>query len=180
MTQVFDTLAQVYPTLVAYEDRTNAENYSVMDCCTQYRETDFNFVSRLMEQEGIFYYFVHEGDKHTLVLADDSSHHNPCPGDATVSYQHLSSPQQSGGVVTGWSTVWQLQAGGYVLRDHPPVQQPDNPTEFMAPTAYPIADNSKLELIDYYAGLNARFNHPDNSLQTFDAVGRRIAARRSR
>jgi len=36
----------------------------------QYRETDFNFVSRLLEQEGIYYYFVHEKDKHTLILAD--------------------------------------------------------------------------------------------------------------
>ena len=36
----------------------------------QYRETDFNFVSRLMEQDGIFYFFEHEDGKHTLVLAD--------------------------------------------------------------------------------------------------------------
>ena len=38
--------------------------------CVQYRETDFNFVSRLMEEEGIFYYFKHEKSKHTLVLSD--------------------------------------------------------------------------------------------------------------
>ena len=36
--------------------------------CVQYRETDFNFISRLMEQEGIFYFFEHENGKHTLVL----------------------------------------------------------------------------------------------------------------
>src|SRR5262249_19632899 len=43
------------------------------DYCVQYRETDFNFVSRLMEQEGIFYYFKHEQGKHTLVLSDKAS-----------------------------------------------------------------------------------------------------------
>ena len=39
--------------------------------CVQYAETDFDFVSRLMEEEGIFYFFKHEQGKHTMVLADD-------------------------------------------------------------------------------------------------------------
>ena len=38
----------------------------------QYRETDFNFVSRLMESEGIFYYFKHEDGKHTLMMSDST------------------------------------------------------------------------------------------------------------
>ena len=55
-------------------------NYGDWDYCVQYRETDFDFVSRLMEHEGIYYYFRHEGDKHTLVLTDDSSMHSAYPG----------------------------------------------------------------------------------------------------
>ena len=47
--------------------------------CVQYRETDFNFVSRLAEQEGIFYYFKHEDGKHTLVLADRASAYKDLP-----------------------------------------------------------------------------------------------------
>ncbi len=46
----------------------------------QYRETDFNFVSRLMEQEGIYYYFRHTDGHNTLVLTDSCSKHVPCPG----------------------------------------------------------------------------------------------------
>jgi hypothetical protein len=53
----------------------------------QYRETDFNFVSRLMEQEGIYYFFEHENDKHTLVLADSKSAHQPFPEYGTVTYR---------------------------------------------------------------------------------------------
>lgn len=48
--------------------------------CVQYNETAFNFVSRLMEDEGIFYFFEHVDGKHTLVLADDSDAHPACPG----------------------------------------------------------------------------------------------------
>ena len=43
--------------------------YEAVEYCVQYRETDFNFVSRLMEHNGIFYYFEHEDGQHTLVLS---------------------------------------------------------------------------------------------------------------
>lgn len=44
------------------------ETYEPREYCVQYRETDFAFLSRLMEEEGIFYYFVHENNCHTMVL----------------------------------------------------------------------------------------------------------------
>jgi len=47
-----------------------------LEYCVQYRETDFSFVSRLMEQHGIYYFFKHDGGKHTLVLADSKSSHS--------------------------------------------------------------------------------------------------------
>lgn len=47
--------------------------------CVQYRETDFNFVSRLMEEEGIYYYFTHKDGAHTLVLCDNASSHDAIP-----------------------------------------------------------------------------------------------------
>ena len=47
--------------------------------CVQYRESDFTFVSRLMEEEGVYYFFAHEQGKHTLVLANQPAAHQPCP-----------------------------------------------------------------------------------------------------
>jgi type VI secretion system secreted protein VgrG len=58
------------------EDRLSG-GYRTWTYCVQYRETDFNFVSRLMEQEGIYYYFLHEQDKCTIVLCDSLSKHDP-------------------------------------------------------------------------------------------------------
>ncbi|KPJ94738.1 MAG: type VI secretion protein ImpA, partial [Gammaproteobacteria bacterium SG8_11] len=58
-----------------FEDQLSGE-YRQWEYCVQYRETAFNFVSRLMEQEGIYYYFKHEQGSHTLVLADSISAHN--------------------------------------------------------------------------------------------------------
>ncbi len=55
-------------------------SYRKWTYCVQYRETDFNFVSRLMEQEGIYYYFRHTDGHNTLVLTDSTSKHEADAG----------------------------------------------------------------------------------------------------
>jgi type VI secretion system secreted protein VgrG len=67
--------------------RSLSGSYESWEYCVQYRETDFQFVSRLMEQEGIYYFFKHENGKHTLVLADSKSAHEPFPGYEEISYR---------------------------------------------------------------------------------------------
>jgi type VI secretion system secreted protein VgrG len=61
-------------------------SYRDWEYCVQYRESDFEFVSRLMEQAGIYYYFEHEKGRHTLVLADGITAHTAFPGYETVPY----------------------------------------------------------------------------------------------
>ena len=55
-------------------------SYRKWTYCVQYRETDFNFVSRLMEQEGLCYYFQHQQGRHTMVIGDSTSAHTPFAG----------------------------------------------------------------------------------------------------
>ncbi|MBS1536451.1 MAG: type VI secretion system tip protein VgrG [Bacteroidetes bacterium] len=62
-----------------YKNSTTA-TYTAREYCVQYQESAFNFVSRLMEDEGIFYFFEHTEDKHTLILADDSSAYQDVAG----------------------------------------------------------------------------------------------------
>jgi len=58
--------------------------YAPREYCVQYHESTLSFVLRLMEDEGIFYFFTHEDGKHTLVLGDDSDAYPDIPGDAEV------------------------------------------------------------------------------------------------
>jgi len=60
--------------------------YREWEYCVQYNESDFNFVSRLMEQEGIYYFFRHEDGKHTLTMVDDLNSHEEFPGFGTIVY----------------------------------------------------------------------------------------------
>ncbi|KVK95640.1 type VI secretion system tip protein TssI/VgrG [Burkholderia cepacia] len=63
-----------------------AETYVPRDYCVQYNETDAAFVSRLMEFEGIYFWFRHAEDTHTLMLGDAMSSHTVLPGYGTIPY----------------------------------------------------------------------------------------------
>src|SRR5882672_1499528 len=61
-------------------------SYAKRDYCVQYRETDFAFVSRIMEEEGIYYYFEHKDGKHTCKLVDSESGHKKLENKASIAY----------------------------------------------------------------------------------------------
>jgi type VI secretion system secreted protein VgrG len=92
-------------------------SYLTWDFCVQYRETDFNFVSRLMEQEGIYYFFEHDNGKHTLVLADDKSAHKPFPDYATVNYRAEATGIRDEEYISDWVLQMEVQTGVYSLND---------------------------------------------------------------
>ena len=60
--------------------------YHPKEYCVQYRETDLDFISRLLEEEGIFYFFEHSDEKHLLVFGDSTVNYQPIPGEATILY----------------------------------------------------------------------------------------------
>lgn len=100
-----------------FEDRLNS-NYRTWEYCVQYRETDFNFVSRLMEQEGMYYYFEHQDGKHVLILADDMSAHDVFPGFATIAY-HPSTDGMSfdDDYLEYWAVTQSIQPERYAVQD---------------------------------------------------------------
>lgn len=85
--------------------------------CVQYNESDFDFISRLFEHDGIYYFFKHELDKHTLVLADSLSAHNPAEGCEKLSYAKTSGGSKPEGAFYDWSTTKQVMPGKVDLND---------------------------------------------------------------
>ncbi len=100
-----------------FSDSLNS-TYTARDYCVQYRETDFNFVSRLMEEYGIFYFFQHEQDKHTLVLGDDPSANANCPGQDAFRLYFEATANLDEDVVNGWHTEQELRTGKSTLADY--------------------------------------------------------------
>lgn len=101
------------------EQLTKKTDYKPWEYCVQYRETDFNFVSRLMEQEGIFYYFKHENGHHTLVLTDtlDSlAEYDPQHG--TFDYLPHDRVRGKQEVISDWNWAHEVHAGKYAVKDY--------------------------------------------------------------
>jgi type VI secretion system secreted protein VgrG len=117
------------------------------DYCVQYRETDFNFVSRLMEQEGIFYWFRHEQDKHTLVLADHKGAYKDLPekeadyvsgAPATLLQSHILS----------WEHRYEFLPGKWTQTDYN-FETPSTSLQTSTPTVVDLPDMKKYECYDY-------------------------------
>jgi len=100
-----------------FEERLSG-TYRTWEYCVQYRETDFNFISRLMEQEGIYYFFTHDEGKHTLVLSDSISAHEPILGYEKVPYYPPSENVVREEHIFDWRISQQVQPVTYVVNDY--------------------------------------------------------------
>jgi len=125
------------------------ETYTTREYCVQYRETALNYVSRLMEEEGIYYFFTHADGSHTMVLADSPSSHTNV---ATLNFQKSPSKKDVD-TITEWTTEQTAQTGKYALIDYDFKKPSQNLlTTKNDPRPHSIA---KLELMDFPAGYTA-------------------------
>jgi type VI secretion system secreted protein VgrG len=148
-----------------YKDNTKGDHIP-LDYCTQYRETDFNFVSRLMEQDGIFYFFEHSKDKHTLIFSDDASAFGDVPAPNEVLYESEGGMGEREDVVTHWAGEEEIRPGKYVLRDHN-FQLPSKDLEVS------LGDGN-LEMYDYPGEYAQRFNVADSRLDKVQSEGEKL------
>jgi type VI secretion system secreted protein VgrG len=114
-----DIIQQVFTDL-GFTDVKNSltGTYQPREYCVQYQESSFAFVSRLMEEEGIFYFFEHASSKHTLVLADDSSAYGACPGLTTATMRPDVSDREVIDAVLGCRLEQQVVVGQYKTTDY--------------------------------------------------------------
>ncbi|MFC5525016.1 type VI secretion system Vgr family protein [Rhodanobacter ginsengisoli] len=129
-------------------------SYAAREYCVQYREDYFNFISRLMEQEGIYYFFQHTDGVHTMVLADSLGAHATTSGFAELPYR----PQTAGSraatevAVTDFASARSVQTTKYSLTDYDPLKP-------------------KTSLLGVETISNADDNHPVPGLESFDFPG---------
>ncbi|MGD8377137.1 MAG: type VI secretion system tip protein TssI/VgrG [Acidobacteriota bacterium] len=114
--------------------------------CVQYRETDFEFISRLLEREGIYYYFLHDEGKHTLVLSDGYSSHPKFPRE-DVPWRPLGEAPSELQHVHAWNRWQEVQPGKYALNDYD-LERPGADLKVNA-TVSRQHPYSKFEMYDY-------------------------------
>lgn len=116
--------------------------------CVQYRETDFNFLSRTLERFGIYYYFKHEANKHTLVLSDKSNY--PRASDAEVDLKASISSIYTNDQITSWEHAYEFVSGKFEQTDYD-FLQPSTSLKTSASKSgnVSLSNNSGYELYDY-------------------------------
>jgi type VI secretion system secreted protein VgrG len=125
-----------------YEFRLQ-RSYSPYEYKVQYRETDFNFVSRLLEFEGIFYFFHHENGRHTAVFGDAPSVFKPGER-AKVTLE----PDPSWEEIHDWHHAYEFRPGRWTLSDYD-FKKPRTDLTATQPTLVDNPDMKKFEFFDH-------------------------------
>jgi len=142
--------------------------YQPRDYCVQYRESDFNFASRLMEEEGIYYFFTHADGSHQMIVADTPQGHADVPGPTTVIFEELEGGGREEDRIHGWEKTQELRSGKYRLWDSC-FELPGKNLEAVQPVLatvqvgtvshnLKVANNDQLEIYDYPGGYAQRFD----------------------
>ncbi len=92
--------------------------FRTREYCVQYRESDWAFISRLLEDEGVFYFFEHTAEKHVLVLADRAAAHTSIGGNATIPFRQDLGALASREHVARFRYSEQVRAGKVTVRDY--------------------------------------------------------------
>jgi len=135
-------------------------SYRNWEYCVQYQETDFAFISRLMEHEGIYYYFKHENGQHTLVMTDDIASHEATPGYDSIPYygpDRHGKPQEE--YVSMWEVVAQITPDGYATTDYD-FTKPGASLDSVSKRSGG-SENGNLEMFEWQGG----FQEPDHGEQ---------------
>ena len=113
---VIDILKKVLDGLdVSWE---TSGTFQPRDYCTQYRESDFHFASRLMEEEGIYYFFKHSADTHKMVIANTPQSHPDLPTDSKLIYEVVEGGTRDEERIFQWDKTQELRSGKSTLWDH--------------------------------------------------------------
>lgn len=123
-------------------------SYDPLEYCVQFRESSFNFVSRLMEEYGIYYFFEHSKSKHVMVLADAPSTHKPIPGKGEMPFIPLTGQYgRTQEHLHTWTSERLFRTGKVTFNDYD-FEKPN--TDLIASKqAAESYQHSKLELYDF-------------------------------
>lgn len=90
----------------------------VHNLIVQYDETDFAFVNRLMEEEGLYYFFEHDDGRHKMVIANQGISHPPIKDASEITYDPGRSTSDEANRVFLWEKAQEIRPTKYTVRDH--------------------------------------------------------------
>lgn len=118
--------------------------YPVRDYCVQYNETDYDFINRLLQEEGISYYFTHTDSKHTLIFTDANTGYDTCK-ENSIKYSRGSLMEPH---INDWSRTYQFSSGKVSTTDYD-FTAPGKNLETTSPSLVKLPKISDCEIYSY-------------------------------
>ncbi len=163
-----------YSSLANYEFRLS-KPLKPISYCTQYQETDLNFVLRLLESEGLFFTFQHNADGHRLIIGDDSDRLEPLPAQPTIRY-HRASVTETEDSITAWSASRRFQPTRLSLKSFD-YKHPHQPNQVQLNSINEQGDAGQFEVYEYegsygYANLKDGVQKARRRLEAMEVQGK--------
>ena len=133
--------------------------YKPRNYCVQYDETDFDFASRLMEEEGICYYFEFSSTAETLIISDHFQQPRDCPekSDLPIFDEQLDEAVGEESAIRHWFVEFKVQPGKVTLWDYN-FQLPKKKLEAQQTSRHNVAGNRELEIYKYPGGYARKYD----------------------
>ena len=159
--------------------------YKPRNLCIQYQETDFDFLCRLMEEEGIRYYFTHSESDHTLVLSDATQVHPLCNPPLNIRYTNVVGGNRAAAAITDWEKSQAIEPMTYSVRDFSLLDSskllnssaalPDEVSIGPIKHKLKLDALSKVEVLDPQAGFASRFEADAEAVGKMTDESKRVA-----
>ncbi|MEE4576389.1 type VI secretion system tip protein VgrG [Pseudomonas alliivorans] len=150
-----------YLSLAVFEFRLTRP-LSKISYCTQYMESDLNFVLRLIESEGLFFMFEHSKDSHKLIILDDSKGLTALPDQPVIRYHRASVTEEADSIVS-WSSARNLQSTQLAMKSFD-YKQPGNSQLVQMKSVAKQGDVGEFETFDY-EGIYGYSNYEDGQVK---------------
>ncbi|PCK09663.1 MAG: type VI secretion system tip protein VgrG [Alteromonadaceae bacterium] len=141
-----DIITKIFSDYGFSDYQYRAAGGAVREYCVQHNESDLHFVSRLLEEEGIAYYFKHEAGKHDLILVDQANAYEDAP-QTDLEYTKGSSPKEQ---ISRWQRSANFKKGQWTLSDYN-FHEPSRRLYANTTTTSSFANNAKFEHYEYAA-----------------------------
>lgn len=139
-------------------------DYKPRNYCVQYQETDFDFASRLMEEEGIYYYFEHTNETEKIVLRDDFKKPENCPNKSEIPIydEDLDADNDWESAIKSIQTSYTLLSGKVTFRDYN-FQLTKKTLDSEKSSKFDVGGNQSLETYSFPAGYARKYDGIDKS-----------------
>lgn len=149
-----------------YEVAINiTKEFKIRECCVQYNESTYNFIARILQSEGIYFFFQHSDISTKLIITDSNIDCVPCVSNPVI----FKKGKQLDGKIHSWQENYRFKTANFMTSDYD-FKFPTKPLQRTISNVDNFAKSEMLTLFEYPGNFNSE-NGPDSTLRVTADIG---------